>query len=194
MKKPIVKLLLKYKHGDFFRRIAVPGNLSLSFLHFAIQTAFGWLNIHEYMFEGDEKLYTREGPDGDFAMPGVKYAARTPIESLLGKKGDRCIYTYDLGDDNEVDVVCEGRVEHLEDVEFDVKGPDLIEDSAAFGFTEGIVELLGKKRRSKRAAECVKWLAEAHGLAPENVLRTPSEPEMAVRVVRLVNFVLNSIP
>lgn len=202
MKKQYVKLALRYGSNDctsdtsdaFSRRIVVPGAYSLAFLHEAVQTAFGWMDYHLYAFRTGKASYTIPDPDMKSLGPDEKPAARTPIERLFGKSGDRCVYEYDFGDGNEVEIVCEGRVETIDEKDFAAKGPDLVEDSSAFGFTPGIVELLTQKRRTAKARSCLTWLDEAFDLDPEDVLAVPMGKEIAIRVMRLVDFVRNAIP
>lgn len=202
MKKPFVKLTLRYGCNDcanekseaFSRKIVVPGCYSLAFLHDVIQSAFGWLDYHLYAFRAGKVGYTIPDPDVGKLGAKEKPAARMAIDKLFKKAGDRCVYEYDFGDGNEVEIVCDGLVSTVDEKDFAAKGQDLVEDSAAFGLTPGIVDLLTKKKRTAKAKECVKWLAEAFDLEPEDVLAVPTANEIAIRVMRLVDFVQNAIP
>ncbi len=202
MKNSFIKLTLRYGCNDcmsekdetFLRRIVVPGCYSLAFLHNVIQSVFGWLDYHLYAFRVGEVSYMPPDPDSDYFDINEKPAARMPIDKLFKKSGDRCVYEYDFGDGNEVEIVCDGFVSSVAEKDFSAKGQDLIEDSAAFGFTPGIVDLLTKKARTAEAKACVKWLAAAFNLAPKDVLAVPSDNEIANRVRRLINLVQTAIP
>ena len=87
------------------RTVVVPGDWSLAFLHMVIQKTFGWLDYHQYDFSKSEKdcerkwtINSEELGDLDDYME----SSQTSIIDVLGKKGDKLSYTYDLGDCNEV--------------------------------------------------------------------------------------------
>ena len=70
-----------------------------------------------------------------------------------------------------------------------------IEDSAAFGFTPGIVKLLSKKgRKSVQAQKCEAWLDGAFGKTASAVLREPSAAEIHARVWHLHELVCTALP
>lgn len=202
MAKGLIKLNLAYRGGAstpltddvFTRTVVVPTEFSLAFLHKVIQLAFGWQNYHLYAFRKGELLYTI--PDADFAELNTneREAARTSIGSIFKKTGDKCSYEYDFGDSNEVEVTHKGSVVEFDDKDFVVVGPNLIEDSAGFGYTQGIIELLTKKKRTAQAKKCIKWLEEAFNLTPDEVLEVPDAANIAGRVWKLIDFVLNAIP
>lgn len=202
MAKGLIKLTLAYRGGAiapltedvFVRTVVVPAEFSLAFLHEVIQLAFGWQNYHFYAFRKGNLSYTI--PDADFAElnKNEREAARTSIGSIFKKTGDKCSYEYDFGDSNEVEVTHKGSVVEFDDKDFEVVGPNLIEDSAGFGYTQGIIELLTKKKCTAQAKECIKWLEEAFDLTPEEILEVPEASDIANRVWKLIDFVLNAIP
>ena len=79
-----------------WRRVVVPGNLTLARLHLVIQDAMGWQNYHLHLFEiGERQL----GPVGDEAFGSdVVDEKRFTLEKMLEGK-DRFRYIYDMGDD-----------------------------------------------------------------------------------------------
>lgn len=202
MSAKLVKLSLVYRGGEcdpvkddaFMRCVVVPAEFSLAFLHEVVQTAFGWGNYHLYAFRKGKVSYTLPDPETGALAKGEKFAARMPIGALLGKPGNSCLYEYDFGDGNVVEIVCKGRVTAIAERDFAAKGQDLIEDSSAFGFTPGIVKLLSAKKRTAKAKDCVKWLSDAFDLSAAEALYVPTAGEIAVRVSRLIDFVENAIP
>jgi len=202
MDNGLLKLTLTYRGSEcepvkdeaFVRRIVVPGEYSLAFLHEVIQAAFGWSNYHLYAFRKGEVSYTLPDPETGTMGNGEKFAARTAIGSIFKKVGDTCGYEYDFGDGNLVDIAFAGKAKELVEGDFEARGQDMVEDSMAFGYTPGIVKLLAAKKRTARAKECIAWLDEAFDLTVEDVLHVPTANEIGIRVSRLIDFVQNAIP
>lgn len=200
MDKTYLKLKLDYRGSDYSRTVDVPKELSLVFLHEVIQVAFGWLNYHEYQFtDAKGNLYEADAEGDDLARLDasrkIVEASGVAIGKLLKKPGDRLLYTYDLGDGNEIEIQCLDVMSTVVGSDFKSVGPDLVEDSAAFGFTPGIVKLLSKKgRKTASAKECEAWLEAAFGKNPQSVLREPYAEEIFNRVWRLISFVYDAFP
>lgn len=202
MAKGLIKLSLAYRGGAsaplmddvFVRTVVVPSEYSLVFLHAVIQESFGWLNYHQFAFIKDGITYDMPESDDIPLEQDEREAARTPIGLLFSKTGEKCSYEYDFGDSNEVEVTYKGKVQKYDEKHFEAIGPDLIEDSAAFGYTHGIVELLSEKSKTMKARKCIAWIGDAFGLTPEKALAVPSPFEIAERVWKLIDFVQNSIP
>lgn len=195
----VVKVKLAYRGGDYSRTVLVHKDFSLAFLHEVIQESFGWLNYHLYKFVDADGVKYDSGialeDVSDEMKKNMQMAADVAIGSVLKSEGDKLLYWYDFGDDNEVDVICLGYTDDFYPEEFDSVGPDLIEDSGAFGFTPGIVKLLsGKGRKSAKAIECADWVASAFGKTPESVLREPSASEIHARVWHLHQVVSTALP
>lgn len=113
-------------------------------------------------------------------------AAEVDIGKVLKKAGDKLDYMYDFGDGNEIEITNLGAVSGFDVADFASVGPDLVEDSAAFGFTPGIVKLLAKKgKKSAQAQECEAWLDGTFGKTVRAVLREPSAAEIHARVWHL---------
>lgn len=202
MAKGLIKLSLAYRGGAsapltddvFVRTVVVPSEYSLVFLHAVIQESFGWMNYHQFAFIKDGITYDMPESDDIPLEQDEREAARTPIGLLFSKTGEKCSYEYDFGDSNEVEITYKGKVPKYDEKYFEATGPDLIEDSAAFGYTHGIVELLSEKSKTMKARKCIAWIGDAFGLTPEKALAVPSPFEIAERVWKLIDFVQNSIP
>ena len=82
---------------QIWRRLLVPGRISLHRLHQVIQVAMGWTNTHLYEFEVAEHRYTAlETLDGD---DGSRDARRITLARVTTGPGDQFKYLYDFGDD-----------------------------------------------------------------------------------------------
>lgn len=83
-----------------WRRIVLPETYTFYQLHFAIQAAFGWENVHLFQFEKRRSGENRK-------VIGIPYiesdmviedARKLPISQYLQNKSDKCLYVYDFGD------------------------------------------------------------------------------------------------
>ena len=76
-------------------------------LHETIQDACGWTDSHLFSFSepGKRGLLIAESSDGDEVDGPV--AEDVPLSKYFKKVGQRCVYTYDFGDNWVHDVVCE---------------------------------------------------------------------------------------
>jgi len=97
-----VKVSLRDSKPPIWRRLEVPADASLATLHRVIQVAFGWGNDHLHIFET---------PYGEFgaidADQGVRPERSATLEQVAPEEGDTVLYTYDLGDNWEHDVLVE---------------------------------------------------------------------------------------
>lgn len=93
-----IKIALAGAKPPIWRRLIVPGALTLAELHEVIQVSMGWLNEHLHHFEIDKKLY---GPpsDEDWGEESIRNERKFNLHSLgLPEKGSFS-YTYDFGDE-----------------------------------------------------------------------------------------------
>lgn len=120
-----------------WRRLLVPADTGLDRLHEAIVAAFGWQGYHMHFFTS--------GPD-EFGVPdpelGFIDERRVSLGQLIGGVRDRLLYTYDLGDNWEHEIV----VEELLDADPEVRYPVLLAAKGACppedcGGTWGYAEL-----------------------------------------------------
>ncbi len=201
MKKEFLGLKFAYVGTDYSRTIVVPRVFSLAFLHEVIQASFGWLDYHVHQFiDAKGVRYDRDPEAIEIPLEKgekVLCTADVKIEAVLKKKGDTLGYIYDFGDYNRIEITNLGPIpgEFPTPSDFASTGPDLVEDSAALGFTPGIVKLLSKKGKpSKKVLDCINWLDAAFGKTPNGVLREPSASEIEARVMHLVGLVLEALP
>jgi hypothetical protein len=85
---------LRYASPPIWRRLEVPGDITLRALHSVLQVAFSWENSHLYSFDTGY---------GDFGQPdaelGIRSDQNVTLEQVAGGPGDKLTYTYDFGDD-----------------------------------------------------------------------------------------------
>lgn len=94
-----LKVSLDDSEPEIWRRVLVPGKLSLEKLHFIIQIVMGWSNSHLHEFEINSKRYINSvhDPDGMDSFPPAFNEKKVKIADVLSKK-DRFTYSYDFGD------------------------------------------------------------------------------------------------
>lgn len=78
-----------------WRRIVVPGQVTLSHLHRILQVVMGWENSHLHQFIVGATYYGEPDPEyGDT----IKDYRRTRLRGIARKEGDSFVYEYDFGD------------------------------------------------------------------------------------------------
>jgi hypothetical protein len=81
-----------------WRRLVVPGSMTLAKLHRAIQVAMGWESYHVYLFTVGRHSYGEGVSEWNELEQRVQNAKRTTLEEVAPRKGARFLYTYDMGD------------------------------------------------------------------------------------------------
>ena len=99
-----LKIQLRGVRPPVWRRLLVPGEMTLAELHGVVQTAMGWSNSHLHEFEIDGERYGMPDPEGE--SDEVADEARVPLLRIAGE-GTRLRYAYDFGDDWRHDVTVE---------------------------------------------------------------------------------------
>lgn len=157
-----------------WRRVRVPGDVPLSMVHLVFQMAMGWQNCHAHEFVADSadgrRIYGEGDDSGGFFGARVLDEKKYRFADLLKEVGDRCVYSYDFGDNWQHEVVLEAVVSDEVDVPDDVlrcldgSGACPPEDC---GGVPGYCELLESFRDSGHPEhdDVVAWLGE--GFQPE---------------------------
>jgi hypothetical protein len=97
-----LKVTLRGVRPPVWRRLLMPGSMTLRDLHDAIQTAMGWRDGHLHAFEiGDRQYGNRANTDDVADEKGLT------LNGLHKSGVDRFTYTYDFGDDWEHIIVIE---------------------------------------------------------------------------------------
>lgn len=99
-----LKVTLRGTRPPIWRRLEVPGRITLSRFHDVLQIAMGWTDSHLHQFVVDGVVYGLSDPDWD--MP-VKSSARVRLDQVLREPKDQLVYEYDFGDGWEHRVVLE---------------------------------------------------------------------------------------
>ena len=98
-----LNLTLKGIRPPIWRRVQVPGTLSLAAFHDMIQTVFGWTDCHLHQFVIAGRTY---GQPDDFDEP-VEDESGVSLAQALGARTKRFLYVYDFGDNWEHEVAVE---------------------------------------------------------------------------------------
>jgi hypothetical protein len=99
-----LKVTLKDSKPSIWRRVLVPGDISLSKLHQILQIAMGWEDSHLHQFIVGGAYYGE--PDPDF-RDEMKSERRVKLNQVAPHEKDRFTYEYDFGDSWEHQIVVE---------------------------------------------------------------------------------------
>jgi hypothetical protein len=97
-----LKVRLSGTRPPIWRRLEVPGDMSLGDLHRVIQDAFGWWNSHMHVFETD--LGSFGEPDRELGFADERSVL---LRDVAPRQGEQFMYTYDFGDNWEHVIVVE---------------------------------------------------------------------------------------
>ena len=90
----LLKISLMHIEPEIWRRVIVPGSISLDRLHDVMQIAMGWEDSHLHQFTIANKNYSDD--------PEIKAAGfdeeKNRLGNLLKQKGRKFKYLYDFGD------------------------------------------------------------------------------------------------
>ena len=95
-----IRVILEHSDPPIWRRLDVPGEATLGWLHAVLQLAMGWSNSHLHQFLHGTRIIS----DPDFEMqecegdPPVEDERKVQIAALLAKPGQSLRYEYDFGD------------------------------------------------------------------------------------------------
>ncbi|WP_281900658.1 plasmid pRiA4b ORF-3 family protein [Phytohabitans aurantiacus] len=97
-----IKVTLSGARPPIWRRLEVPGDISLPVLHDVLQIAFDWDDSHMHVFDT---------PYGQFGTPDVELGhqaeSRVTLEQVAPGAGSEITYTYDFGDNWEHEILVE---------------------------------------------------------------------------------------
>jgi hypothetical protein len=106
-----IKVALLGTDPPIWRRLLIPGVLTLETLHDILQLAMGWEDCHMHDFRIGQQRFGQPDP-----MEKVFGGSRTASErtarlfSVLGRVGAKAVYTHDFGDSWEHQIVVEKRL------------------------------------------------------------------------------------
>jgi hypothetical protein len=99
-----VKVTLRDAKPPIWRRFEVPSDITLERLHRVIQTGFGWQDSHWHVFDTAVGRYGTRDPEGEADNYNGAYKK---LSTVADWPGDRFLYTYDFGDNWELDILVE---------------------------------------------------------------------------------------
>jgi len=92
-----MKVVLDDTHPPIWRRIQVPGKVTLEELHQVLQVVMGWEDYHLHSFTIHGEYYGDPALD-EFGELGTKDESRFRLNRLITEEGMRFHYDYDFGD------------------------------------------------------------------------------------------------
>lgn len=92
-----------------WRRLSVPGNANLGWLHAVLQVAMGWTNSHLHHFLTQDARYTdlRYVEEMDIGGMPDRDETKTKLMQIAPTEGAKFGYEYDFGDSWEHEIVVE---------------------------------------------------------------------------------------
>jgi hypothetical protein len=104
-----LKVTLDLVKPAIWRRLSVPGNASLGWLHAVIQLAMGWTNSHRHQFEVGGRLFSdpHVNTPGFGGEPEVLDEAKFSLRDVAAYEKDVLHYEYDFGDSWQHTIVVE---------------------------------------------------------------------------------------
>lgn len=100
-----LKITLRGSKPPIWRRVLVPGAVTLEQLHRVIQGAMGWADYHLHEFVIDGVSYGV--PDPDVGLDDVENERRVRLSRLIAAPGAKFRYVYDFGDGWEHNILVE---------------------------------------------------------------------------------------
>jgi len=104
-----LKIALLGSEPSVWRRMQVPGDATLDWLHAALQVAIGWTNSHLHQFKVDEECYsdTRHHFAQYEGDPEILEERKFTLRQIAPRKQDIFGYEYDFGDCWEHEITVE---------------------------------------------------------------------------------------
>src|SRR5262245_32210864 len=99
-----LKVTLRESKPPIWRRIQVPGDISLAKLHQILQVVMGWTDSHLHQFVVGRTIIGV--PDPDFGME-VKNERTFRLSQVAGGEKSKFVYEYDFGDNWQHDILVE---------------------------------------------------------------------------------------
>jgi Plasmid pRiA4b ORF-3-like protein len=89
-----LKVTLEGSNPPIWRRLQVPGSITLRKLHRVLQVVMGWQNCHLHEFVVGEERFGDPDPED----PATKDSGRTRLKQAVPEAGQSLMYLYDFGD------------------------------------------------------------------------------------------------
>lgn len=105
-----IRVDLDYAQPPIWRRLQVPASMTLADLHYTLQTAFEWDNMHLHDFvqkSGGSWLDDKRFSDPSMELEDTADEFEVKVGQLLNKPKDKLEYNYDFGDTWRLKLVVE---------------------------------------------------------------------------------------
>lgn len=107
-----IKVTLLETDPPIWRRLLVPGEVTLWQLHNILQLAMEWGDYHLHDFRIDQQRYgIPEQIENDFSSSNIRDERTTRLSRVMCEIGARAVYTYDFGDNWRLEILLEKRLE-----------------------------------------------------------------------------------
>lgn len=157
----LLVLSCQWRQCKSSRTLALPLDWSLAELHAALQIAFGWEGEHLYAFTAPDGTTWSEQDDDfldDFGGASDLEPGKTALFEVFPRTKARLDYEYDFGDSNEVRVTSRELVDGDGPACLEASGLMAEEDSASFGYADGIASILRAGPRDESYEDLAGWL------------------------------------
>src|SRR5258708_1999329 len=106
-----IKVTLLSASPPIWRRLLVPAEVTLAYLHNVLQAAMGWEDCHLHEFSiGQRRFGTRDPDDRIMGIEPLSDEHNVTLSSVLGRVAAKARYTYDFGDGWEHGIVLDKRM------------------------------------------------------------------------------------
>jgi len=102
-----LKITLRGIRPPIWRRVQVPGDISLGKLHRIIQAVMGWDDYHLHQFEVDRTYYGPPSPKDEFWGFEMKNEHLARLNRIAPREKDKFTYEYDFGDSWKHEILVE---------------------------------------------------------------------------------------
>ena len=90
-----LKVTLNGIRTPIWRRVLVPADITLEYVHYVIQIAMGWTNSHLHQFIVGQTYFGEPHPDYGLQMQDERLMY---LGQIAPREGFKCRYEYDFGD------------------------------------------------------------------------------------------------
>lgn len=164
------KLSMKYITPQIWRRIQVPESYTFQDLHNAIQAVMSWEDYHLHEFEIQnpktavlERIAPEDEDQEVFDNMPLISEKKAKISKYFTLENKVALYTYDFGDDWQVNVRLEKILPRKEGIEYPIclagKRAAIPEDTGGVYGYEAMLEVL-KDPEHEEYEDTVEWLGE----------------------------------
>lgn len=166
-----MKVTLKDTEPPIWRRLQVPAAIDLRELHLLFQVVMGWHNEHLYEYRVGRRYFGEPEPKSwgvEGFGPPMQDARKTPLLEIAPRAGSKFLYTYDMGDSWEHQVLVEKVIAaspgaHLPTCLAGERACPPEDCGGIWGYRNIIAAL--EKRDAPQAAGLVEWLGD--GFEPD---------------------------